>query len=278
MLAGYLALLVALAAGVLTAVAVTFGTTWTVLVVILVLLWLFVHYVLRRKAGAGQQGAWINRKRHPELWQMVDEVAEIAATSAPDELRLGPEMRAAVREHGGFRCLEIGLPLLGGLSASELRAVTGHTLALFTATSVWESRLPRAIMLPYRLITKPQLRARHDQAEQVAISAAGEAAAKSALTRLPDLDTAWRRFRHSAAQVTYQSRTPDLVQRFNASLTPSPDEAGPAWELLTEPDKSLPYLQRQLFEELGPEHRPDPAGNDPGPAGEAHDETETKTD
>ncbi|ALG07509.1 M48 family metallopeptidase [Kibdelosporangium phytohabitans] len=267
MLAGYLALLVALAAGVLTAVAVVLSTTWAVLAAIVVLLWLFAHYVLRRKASAGQQGAWINRKRHPDLWQMVDEVAEIAETRTPDELRLGPDMRTAVREQGGFRCLEIGLPLLGGLSAGELRAVTGHALALSTVTSVWESRLPRTIMLPYRLITKPRLRARHEQAEQVAISAAGEAVATSALARMPELETAWRQFRHSAAQVSYQLRTPDLIQRFNASVTTS---AEPAWELLTEPDKSLPYLQRQLFEELGPEH----TANDPRPP----DEVETKTE
>ncbi|SMD26636.1 M48 family metallopeptidase [Kibdelosporangium aridum] len=268
MLAGYLALLVAIAAGVLTAITLVFSATWAALVVIVVLLWLFLQYVLRPKAKAqAQQDAWINRKIHPDLWRMVDEVAEVAETRTPDEIRLGPDMRATLREQGGFRCLVVGLPLLGGLSTSELRAVTGHELAHFQTVSPLESRLPRVVLLPYRFITKSQNRTRNEQAEAVAISAAGEEAAKSALMKLPALVTVWHDFRLSAARVSYQYRTPDLVQRFNTFLTtPEGTEAlakagvpewtehgGPAWELLTEPDKSLPYLQRQLFEELGPE-------------------------
>lgn len=269
MLAGYLALLVAIAAGVLTAIALVTSATWAALVVVVVVLWLFVQYVLRPKRKAeAQQDAWINRKLHPGLWQMVDEVAEVAETRTPDEIRLGPDMRATLREHGGFRCLVVGLPLLGGLSVSELRAVTGHELAHFRASSALESRLPRAVLFPYRLITKSQRQAREERAEAVAISAAGEEAAKSALAKLPALVTVWHDFRLSAARVSYQYRTPDLVQRFHtflttpegtealakAGMTEWADQGGPAWELLTEPDKTLPYLQRQLFEELGPEN------------------------
>nr|WP_042194312.1 M48 family metallopeptidase [Kibdelosporangium sp. MJ126-NF4]CEL21238.1 hypothetical protein [Kibdelosporangium sp. MJ126-NF4]CTQ96195.1 hypothetical protein [Kibdelosporangium sp. MJ126-NF4] len=287
MLAGYLALLAALAAGVLTAVAVISSTTWAVLLAIIVVLWLFAHYVLRKRSQTAQQGAWINRKRHPDLWRLVDEVAEAAGTRTPDELRLGPEMSAQVREQGGFRCLVVGLPLLGGLSVGELRAVTGHELAHSSATSAWESRLPRSIMLPYWLIAKPRIRARLAHAQQVAVSASDEDAAKSALAKLPALEKVWRDFRHSAAQVSYQSRTPDLVQRFHTFLATTrgtdalmgagaPEAlpaGGPAWELLTEPDKSLPYLQRQLFEELGPDHSDTPAENNHAPSGESGGES-----
>ncbi|MCE7011583.1 M48 family metallopeptidase [Kibdelosporangium philippinense] len=266
MLAGYLALLVAIAAGVITAIFALFNATWASLVLIFILLASFGLFLLRPKTTAQlQQDAWINRKLHPGLWQMVDEVAQVAETRSPDEIRLGPEMRATLSEQGGFRSLVVGLPLLGGLSTSELRAVTGHELAHFETVSPLEARLPRVVLFPYRLITKSQSRARAEHAEEVAVAAAGEEVAKAALMKLPALASVWHDFRLSSARVSYQYRTPDLVQRFNAFLsTPQGTEAlakagvaewaehgGPAWELLSEPDKSLPYLQRQLFEELG---------------------------
>jgi hypothetical protein len=268
MLAGYLVLLAALAAGVLTALALLLSATWAALLLIVVLLWLFVRYVLMRRTKADAQGAWINRKLHPGLWQMVDEVAGVAESRTPDEIRLGPDMRADVREYsGGFRCLVLGLPLLGGLSVSELRAVTGRELAHVQLVSPWESRLPRVVLRPYQLITKSHTRTRAELAEAVAVRASDEEAAKSALVKLPALAAVWRDFRLASARVSYQYRTPDLVQRFNAYLaTPEgtealakagvtewPEHGGPAWQLLGDPDKSLPYLQRQLFEELGPD-------------------------
>src|SRR5207244_3243782 len=64
-----------------------------------------------------------------------DELAHIAQTRGPDEVRLVPEVNAAVMEQAsllglqsGKRSMMIGLPLLAGMSVGELRSVLAHEL------------------------------------------------------------------------------------------------------------------------------------------------------
>ncbi|HJP74391.1 MAG TPA: M48 family metalloprotease [Pseudonocardiaceae bacterium] len=71
----------------------------------------------------------------PNLWQLVDELAEQVGTAAPAEIMLTTEVNAAVTENTrllgllpGHRCLYLGIPLLAGLSTRELRALLGHEL------------------------------------------------------------------------------------------------------------------------------------------------------
>lgn len=74
----------------------------------------------------------------PQLWQLVDELAEQVGTAAPAEIMLTTEANAAVTDNTrllglfpGHRCLYLGIPLLAGLSMAELRALLGHELGHF---------------------------------------------------------------------------------------------------------------------------------------------------
>jgi Zn-dependent protease with chaperone function/LysM repeat protein len=71
----------------------------------------------------------------PELWDVVNEVAAVARTRPPTRLRVAAVANATVFEEtrllgfaGGQRYLTIGLPLLLGLTAAELRAVLAHEM------------------------------------------------------------------------------------------------------------------------------------------------------
>ncbi|HEY8374350.1 MAG TPA: M48 family metallopeptidase, partial [Pseudonocardiaceae bacterium] len=79
------------------------------------------------------RGVRVEREDQPELWAVVDELAEIARTRGPDEIRVVSDVDIAVWEEPkllgllpGRRYLEIGLPLLAGLSVGELRAALAH--------------------------------------------------------------------------------------------------------------------------------------------------------
>ncbi|MEV8634055.1 M48 family metallopeptidase [Streptosporangium sp. NPDC051023] len=71
----------------------------------------------------------------PALWAVVRQLAEEVGTRPPASIWLTGEVNAAVTEEtsllglvGGTRRLYVGLPLLAGLSADELRAVLCHEL------------------------------------------------------------------------------------------------------------------------------------------------------
>ncbi|MFC8836842.1 M48 family metalloprotease [Streptomyces griseoincarnatus] len=69
------------------------------------------------------------------LWETVMDLADRIGVPAPTEIRLTLEANAAVSEEAGGRRgtwerrLYVGLPLLAGLRADELRAVLAHELA-----------------------------------------------------------------------------------------------------------------------------------------------------
>jgi Zn-dependent protease with chaperone function len=69
----------------------------------------------------------------PELFAMVTAISEAAGTPGPAQIRLVSEVNAAVSEDsrflgliGGHRRMYLGVPLLQGLSVSQLRAVLAH--------------------------------------------------------------------------------------------------------------------------------------------------------
>lgn len=75
----------------------------------------------------------------PELWAEVVRLADAVGTRPPDEIHLVPEVNAAVKEdasvlglRGGKRTLLIGIPLLVGLTANQLRAVLAHELGHYS--------------------------------------------------------------------------------------------------------------------------------------------------
>lgn len=90
---------------------------------------------VRVERGGAQEpaGLLLTREAEPALWSVVDDVADRTGVSAPDELRLVPDVNAFVVQHcrllglvGGRRTLGIGLGLLHVLDVDGLRAVLAH--------------------------------------------------------------------------------------------------------------------------------------------------------
>ncbi|CAL9436343.1 Protease HtpX [Streptomyces sp. enrichment culture] len=86
------------------------------------------------RAPAAREGRAVTRRQAPELWETVTGLARAAGAPEPTEIRLTLEANASVSEDTRFgagvtaRRMEIGVPLLAGLSGDELRAVLCHEL------------------------------------------------------------------------------------------------------------------------------------------------------
>jgi Zn-dependent protease with chaperone function len=195
------------------------------------------------------RGARADRADQPELWRMIDELAIAADTRGPDEVWIVPEVNASVWERGqllglrdGRRYMSIGLPLLGGLSVAELRAVLGHELGHYshghtkmtamtyraTATMArtlnhmegW-LRLPLSWYVSvYLLVARSANRAQELQADEAAVRAAGKQPTRSMLGKLNALDAAWDHYGDSYVSLARPAeRSPQLLFGFHDFLT-----------------------------------------------------------
>ncbi|MEU1876198.1 M48 family metallopeptidase [Streptosporangium sp. NPDC020072] len=106
-------------------------------------------WILRRLfvTGAGVRpapdGVPVTPGQAPELWAVVTELAGRLGTRPPATLRLTAEVDAELTEEtrllglvGGRRHLRLGLPLLAGLTADELRAALCHELGHHAPTGL----------------------------------------------------------------------------------------------------------------------------------------------
>ncbi|MFK7931137.1 MAG: M48 family metallopeptidase [Myxococcota bacterium] len=92
-------------------------------------------------------GPELLRESHPELFEVIDDVANKTGQAAPAEVFLLSDVNAFVAQRGGVmgigsrRVMGLGLPLLQVLSVSELRAVLAHEFGHFhggdTALGPW---------------------------------------------------------------------------------------------------------------------------------------------
>ncbi|MDX3851758.1 M48 family metallopeptidase [Streptomyces sp. AK02-01A] len=96
-------------------------------------------FLLRGPKDDGPPGLPVTDAREPRLWQTVRALAEQVGTRAPDEIVLIGDTNAAVSEDarlmgllGGRRRLYLGLPLMAGLTESQLRAVLAHELGHYS--------------------------------------------------------------------------------------------------------------------------------------------------
>ncbi|MEU3186929.1 M48 family metallopeptidase [Streptomyces sp. NPDC006923] len=92
-------------------------------------------FLLRAPKDEGLPGLPVTDTQEPRLWETVRSLAEQVGTRAPDEIVLIGDTNAAVSEDarlmgllGGRRRLYLGLPLMAGLTESQLRAVLAHEL------------------------------------------------------------------------------------------------------------------------------------------------------
>lgn len=162
----------------------------------------------------------------PELWEQIRATAEATGERVPDELYLVAEVNAGVAERNrllglvpGRRRMVLGLPLLAGLTVSQLRAVLAHEFGHYanaetrtggaamrgrlavvqTVESFHEGSTPlhHAVGIPYLAYARMFLRtsysvARHQElaADRLAARHAGRDTTAATLRLLPVLSVA----------------------------------------------------------------------------------------
>lgn len=95
---------------------------------------IFVSTRMRKPPGIA-----VTPAQEPALWHRVTELAAVVGTKPPKEIRLVPQMNAAVWEDtkllgliAGKRHMMIGMPLLLGLTRPQLDAIIAHELGHFS--------------------------------------------------------------------------------------------------------------------------------------------------
>ncbi|ACU34404.1 M48 family metallopeptidase [Actinosynnema mirum] len=208
------------------------------------------------KARGEVEGAPLTREAQPGLWAVVDELAAVAGTRGPDEIRLVGAVNAAVSEQApmlglraGRRTLLIGLPLLAGLTASELRSVLAHELGHYggghTKLSALTYRAKEALVHVvdglddtflqrpfawyaklYARVAASVNRRQELDADTASVTAAGREAAQSALRKLPVLGAAWNGYQAQFLSLGAQAElTPPVMAGFHAYLS-EPERRG----------------------------------------------------
>ncbi|GGR70407.1 Zn-dependent protease with chaperone function [Nocardioides luteus] len=176
----------------------------------------------RTRTSSDPGGLPLSEEDQPGLWAEVRQLAASAGTRAPDEIRLVPDVNAAVSEETsllglrtGTRRMFLGVPLLQGLSRNQLHAVLAHELGHLSTTRsrlgalVHRSRLAIAevaagltnplVKRPIRTyarlffaLTRPLAHAHEIDADRLSAKVAGAQTAATTLRTLPALDAAWR--------------------------------------------------------------------------------------
>ncbi|MFC8846908.1 MULTISPECIES: M48 family metallopeptidase [unclassified Micromonospora] len=167
-------------------------------------------------------GLVLSEREAPQLWATVRELAAAVGTRAPDEIRLVPEVNAAVAEQssmlglvGGRRTMYVGLQLLQAMRVDQLRSVLAHELGHYSGRHTrlggvaYRGRLAiaetigrisrrnpvgwvfRGYAKLYLLVDNAASRRQELEADRSSVRLAGREAATSALRTLPALDAAW---------------------------------------------------------------------------------------
>ncbi|MGN7704512.1 M48 family metallopeptidase [Cellulosimicrobium sp. 22601] len=180
----------------------------------------------------------------PELWATVRELAQVADTRAPDEIRLVADVNAAVSEDtrllglvGGTRRLYLGVPLLQGLTAAQLRSVLAHELGHYSRSHTrlgpltyrgrqsmvsvvreLDGTVVAWILAQYAkffaLVSAAVGRRQELEADLLSVRVAGRDTAQRALQELPALDAAWRHFLARYVEIGWEvgyAPTPESV-------------------------------------------------------------------
>lgn len=187
-----------------------------VAVAIVVALW-----KVARARPAADEGPTLTPADAPALWATVTELAAAAGTRVPDDIRLIPDVNAAVSEDtrllglvGGTRHLYLGVPLLQTLDVGQLRSVLAHELGHYSSSHTrlapityrgkqaigatldqlsgnvvgWFLGLYARL---YVVVAAAVNRRQELEADQLSVRIAGRATAQSALRELPVADAAW---------------------------------------------------------------------------------------
>lgn len=202
---------------------------------------------LMRVARAEKQepgGVLLAERDAPELWATVRELAQVADTRAPDEIRLVAAVNAAVSEDtrlpglvGGTRRLFLGIPLVQGLSTAQLRSVLAHELGHYSRSHTRLGPLTyrgRQSMVSvvreldgtavawvlaqyatlFALVSAAVGRRQELEADLLSVRVAGRDTAQRTLQELPALDAAWHHFLARYVEIGWEvgyAPTPEAV-------------------------------------------------------------------
>jgi len=197
-------------------------------------------------------GMLVTEAQQPQLWAEVRTLASAVGTRVPDEIRLVPEVNAAVSEDAKFlglvpgtRRLFIGIPLLMGMTRGQVRSVLAHELGHYSGRHTAlgpvtyrgkeaiarvlgelgpDSFLGKLLALYGRLyyaVAHSVGRRQELEADEFSVRVAGRDTAASALRELAPLDAAWGYFAGSYATLGQESgrRPEDLFAGFSAMLS-----------------------------------------------------------
>lgn len=96
------------------------------------------------QGGEEPEGQEVTRRQAPGLWSMLDELAQAMQVALPQRVVLVTDATAAAVDHQDrwrpwvyHQTLVLGVPLLQGLSAAEMKAVLAHELAHFSRHFGW---------------------------------------------------------------------------------------------------------------------------------------------
>jgi heat shock protein HtpX len=122
--------------------------------------WLILSAIFPKRQQFHAPGPKLDEQKHPKLFKLIRETAAHAGQDLPQDVYLVPEINAFVSERGGFlglgrrRLLGLGLPLLGVLSVSEVKAVLAHEFGHFasgdTKLGGWVYRTSAALIQTVR--------------------------------------------------------------------------------------------------------------------------------
>ncbi|MFJ8964340.1 M48 family metalloprotease [Lentzea sp. NPDC102401] len=185
-------------------------------------------------------GVPLTRATHPELWRHVDELAVLAGTRSPDDIRLVNEANAGVWERHGTRYLELGLPFVAGMTIGELRSVVAHELGHYggghtqVSAVTFRAKLALGMVIGqgsylsavlyawarlYALVAASESRKHERFADEVSVAAAGAEATARSLLRGGPLGEAWSEYlRWYVSLAVLAGRTPPLLEGFRAYL------------------------------------------------------------
>ncbi len=174
-----------------------------------------------RARPAPPEGLGVPSYRAPMLWHTLDELSAAVGTRRPDEVRMVPDVNAAVAEDtrllglvGGRRVLYLGVPLVQALSVAQLRSVLAHELGHYSSSHTRLGALAHRgrmvivqtvkqthsgvfgwVLLQYAklyvLVEQAVSRRQEFEADAFSVRVAGREPAASALRELPILDAAW---------------------------------------------------------------------------------------
>ncbi|GDY32625.1 M48 family metallopeptidase [Gandjariella thermophila] len=242
--------------------------------------------LMTRQRRGDIPGVAVSPEEQPELWARVRGLADLVGTRPPQEIRLIPQVNAAVTEDvhllgllPGRRRMFLGMPLLVGLTSAQLDAVLAHELAHYAnhdvrlaaatvrgragilavvrahppggmfLTELMRSLLARYAEL-YLRVSQSVSRRQEVAADLAAVRVAGRDNVAAALRQLPALDAAYRYYLDRYVSVGW-----------DAGLIPRPEGFyGGLHALLREParQRALESLRREP-----PEAEADPYDSHP---------------